>query len=107
MIPINPSGGQATSSVRSTLAQTTVGAVEVLPSSMNRAGGSIFNSGTTDLFIAWGSVADTGSDFKITPGGKLDIDPSFKGSVSAVWRTPEVLAAGATSSKKAVIYEYV
>jgi hypothetical protein len=108
MIPVNPPGGQSTTSVRSTLQQTVSGATEVLGANVDRSGGSIFNNGTSNLFIGFGTVASTGSDFKIVPGGKLDIDPSFKGAVSALWQTPEVLAAGApASNKRAAIYEYV
>jgi hypothetical protein len=37
----------------------------------------------------------------------MDVDPSFKGPINCLWQAPEVLAAGATSTKRAMIYEYV
>jgi hypothetical protein len=103
MIPVNPSAA-ATQQVRSTLSQATAGAVEVLPASSIRSGGAIFNTGTSALAYAFGSEPDVNGEFVLAPGGRVDIDPSFKGFVKCQWKTVD---GAPNTTKKAAIYEFV
>ena len=103
MIPLNPSS-VATTHVRSTFSQGVNVATEVLPASLTRSGGAILNTGTSPLAYGLGSDPDVNGEMVLAPGGRMELDPTFKGAIKLQWRTPD---ATPNTTKKAVIFEFV
>jgi hypothetical protein len=68
----------------------------------DRNGGTIFNKGTSALWIGFGVNAEKSSPHKVMPGGQIDLPEGFTGQINGLFDV-----ANPSTSAKAIVIEMV